>query len=537
MSLSQILKTHSSLFQDIAQPELIRHVLDQKEAIQTDTGSLATWGDPVSTGRSPADTFIVKRPEMEHKIDWKSSSFQAMTPDVFEELWAEAMRLLAQKKRLFVTHRVIGADASYALPVQTVSDRALTALFTENMFRDVPMGIEDSVFFDRAMEVVVLPWDKVKKGRCRPGGEIVIAMDFETNRALVLGCAYLGAVKKMLFTILNYLAPEKGILPLHASANIGSENDVAVLLGLSGTGKTTLSADPARALIGDDEHGWSDNGISNFENGCYAKLIDLNPKKEPEIYRISFEENDKNKGVIIENMMMYPNGQFDLSDRRLTENSRTSYAMSLLKNFEPTSQGGHPKTILFLTADANGVLPPVARLNKNQAMLWFLMGYTSKLAGTEMGITEPKSAFSRFFGEPFMPRNPEDYAQLLSKKIEQYGVQVYLVNTGWSGGPYGEGDRMDISVTRAIVEAAFSGALEKVSYEEDPRFHIQVPKTFPGVDSVLLQPKNTWKDQAAFEVRANKLAQDFSTYFDANFDQLSDEIRKECPGKTLKFQF
>ena len=531
MTLTNILDNHSNLFQDLSSEEFIQHVLDRKEAIQTDSGSLATWGDIGSSGRSPADTFIVKRPEIEKKIDWKSSACNALKPDIFEDLWIEAQELLSQKDKLFVTNRVIGADVNYGLPVRTVSDRALTALFTQNMFREIAGGIGQSVFADRAVDIIVLPWDKLEKGRLRKEGEMVIAMDLETNRALIMGCAYLGAVKKTLFTILNYLTPEKGILPLHSSANIGKEDDVAVLLGLSGTGKTTLSADPARALIGDDEHGWSDDGIANFENGCYAKLIDLNPKKEPEIYRIAFEGNDKKNGVIIENAMVYPDGRFDLSDRRLSENSRTSYQMDLLENFEPTAQGGHPKTILFLTADANGVLPPVAKLNKNQAMLWFLMGYTSKLAGTEMGITEPKSAFSRFFGEPFMPRNPEDYAELLSKKIEQHGVNVYLVNTGWSGGPYGEGSRMDISVTRAIVAAALSGGLENVEYINDSQFHIQIPKFCPGVSAEILQPKNTWKDVVAFEKRAHQLASDFSDYFDANFGHLSDDIRQECPGK------
>ncbi len=537
MSLSDILTKHSNVFSDLPREDFMQHVLRKKEAIQTKTGALATWVGADSTGRSPADTFIVKRPETEKSVDWTCSAGQVMEADVFEELWAESLNLLEDKSELFVTNRVIGADASYALPVRTISDRALTCMFTQNMFRETPSDIENSLFYDRAVDMIVLPWDRVKKGRIRPNGEMVIAMDFVTNRALILGCAYLGAVKKTMFTILDYLAPEKGILPLHCSANIGNDGDTAVLLGLSGTGKTTLSADPTRALIGDDEHGWSDNGIANFENGCYAKLIDLDPKKEPEIYRIAFEEDNKDKGVIIENAMMYPDGHFDLNDRRLSENSRTSYEMNLLKNFEPTGKGGQPKTILFLTADANGVLPPVAKLNKDQAMLWFLMGYTSKLAGTETGITEPKSAFSRFFGEPFMPRNPGDYAELLNKKIEQHGANVYLVNTGWSGGAYGEGKRMDILTTRAIVDAALSGALENVEYEEDTRFHIQIPKSCPGVDSDILQPKNTWSDHAAFEKRANKLAKDFSTYFDAHFGNLSDAIRKECPGKTLKFKF
>ncbi|HSQ35655.1 MAG TPA: phosphoenolpyruvate carboxykinase (ATP), partial [Candidatus Binatia bacterium] len=298
--------------------------------------------------------------------------------------------------------------------------------------------------------------------------------------------------------------------------------------------KTTLSADPERSLLGDDVHGWSDHGIANFEFGCYAKLINLNPEKEPQIYHaITHDAPYLKHGAIVENAMMYPDGTFDFNDSRLIENSRGSYLLSSLPNIKKSSRGKHPQTIIFLTADANGVLPPVAKLDQDQAMFWFLMGYTSKLAGTETGIVEPVSTFSRFFGQPFMPRNPNDYASLLGKKIKKHRTQVYLVNTGWSGGPYGEGKRMDIQITRAIIRAVLNKELDRSEYEEDKTFHIYIPKTCPGVPAEILQPRNTWKDREAFEQRAQKLASEFSAHFDKVYGNkdLPDSVCRQCPGK------
>ena len=327
---------------------------------------------------------------------------------------------------------------------------------------------------------------------------MVVAMDFVRRIGVVIGSAYMGSVKKLMFTVMNYLLPKAGIFPLHASANEGQDGGIALFLGLSGTGKTTLSADPDRALLGDDEHGWDKHGIANFEFGCYAKLINLNPAKEPQIYHaITHPAPYLKHGAIVENAMMYPDGTFDFNDSRLIENSRGSYLLSSLPNIKKSSRGKHPKTIIFLTADANGVLPPVAKLDQDQAMFWFLMGYTSKLAGTETGIVEPVSTFSRFFGQPFMPRNPNDYASLLGDKIKKHRTQVYLVNTGWSGGPYGEGRRMDINITRAIIRAVLNGELDRAVYEEDTTFHIHIPATCPGVPPEILQPRNTWKDREA----------------------------------------
>jgi phosphoenolpyruvate carboxykinase (ATP) len=363
---------------------------------------------------------------------------------------------------------------------------------------------------------------------------MIIGVDFDRRIGIVFGSAYGGSVKKLMFTVMNYYLPAEGILPLHCSANEGSDGDIALLLGLSGTGKTTLSADPRRALLGDDEHGWSERGIANFENGCYAKLIDLDPEKEPEIHRAIFHEDDVlNHGAIVENAMFYPDGGFDLHDDRLTPNSRGSYPLTYLSNTKASSRGGHARTILFLTADANGVLPPIARLSQEQAMLWFLMGYTSKLAGTETGIVEPKTTFSRFFGEPFMPRNPDVYARMLGEKLSEHGTQVYLVNTGWSGGPYGRGSRMEIGLTRAMVHAALSGGLEKVEWEEDTTFHLSVPRSCPGVPAEILSPKNTWAEPTAYNERAERLAAEFAAHFDKAYGDkgIDPGVAVQCPGK------
>ncbi|GAB4258593.1 MULTISPECIES: phosphoenolpyruvate carboxykinase (ATP) [Deferrisoma] len=541
--LSRSLQTASAVFENPERRRLIADALERREAIPLATGALATWTPPESTGRSPKDTYIVRRPENEGTIDWSSPNCIPMDPETFDLLWADACRVLAAKDRVYVCDRVVGADPAYALPVRTVTPRALTALFSWTMFRPVPEDIGRSAFADRPFLLLSLPYDKVDasryEGRLRklPDGrtsDMAIVMDFERRLGLVYGSAYCGTNKKLMFTVMNYLLPEVGVLPLHCSANEGKAGDCALLLGLSGTGKTTLSADPDRALLGDDEHGWSDNGIANFEYGCYAKLINLRQDKEPEIWHATFHEADPlDHGAIVENLMVYPDGTFDVDDDRLTPNSRAAYPLSFLTNIKDPPVSGHPDTILFLTADANGVLPPVARLDKNRAMFWFLMGYTSKLAGTETGVVDPVSTFSRFFGAPFMPRNPGDYARMLGEKLERHGTRVFLVNTGWSGGPYGEGSRMDIALTRAVVNAALSGALDDVPYQEDPLFHLAVPTACPGVPPEVLVPKNTWADPAAYEARARKLAEDFRRHFEKAYGDkaIDPAVAAQCPGR------
>ncbi len=541
--ISLALQQHPNVRYNMSRREMIQSAVDNKEALISANGALATWTPPESSGRSPQDTYSVRRPESEANIDWDSPNNIPMTPDTFDMILNDALQTIATKKAVNVVDRVLGADSSYALPVRVIAPAALPVLFSDNMFRPAPPDIERSIFANRPFTLIVLPYDKLDRakyaGRLRklPDGKtsnMAVAMDFDRYLGVVFGSAYGGSVKKLMFSVMDYVLPGEGILPLHCSANEGPSGDVALLLGLSGTGKTSLSADPTRALYGDDEHGWSDNGVANFENGCYAKLINLRPHKEPEIWNAVFHEaHYLDHGAIVENTMMYPDGHFDVDDARLTPNSRASYPLAFLANVKNPPMGGHPKTILFLAADANGVLPPIAKLTPEQAMLWFLMGYTSKLAGTETGIIDPVSTFSRFFGEPFMPRLPSVYASMLGERMRRYGSRVYLINTGWSGGPFGIGARMDIDITRALVHAALDGALETVEYEEDPVFHILVPQSCPGVQGEILNPRNTWADKEAFDARARKLAGDFSKHFDKAYSTKGIDlaVASQCPGR------
>ncbi|MCD4650542.1 MAG: phosphoenolpyruvate carboxykinase (ATP) [Candidatus Cloacimonetes bacterium] len=541
--VKKLLDSHSLVYRNPSRKKLIQRVIEGKEAIVASTGTLATWTCPDSTGRSPKDTVIVRRPESEDTIDWDSPSSIPISADTFDMVLKDAFTVLTHKARMYVTDRVLGADSSYALPVRTITDRALTALFTDNMFRQIPDDISNSVFADREFLLIALPYNKLSrskyKGRLRKlsngkTSEMVIAIDFDRRIGIVYGSSYGGSVKKLMFTVMNYYLPEESILPLHASANEGSNGNSALLLGLSGTGKTTLSADPKRALLGDDEHGWNNHGIANFEQGCYAKLINLNREKEPEIYKAMFHDSHYlEHGAIAENTMMYPHGKFDVHDDRLTPNSRGSYPLSFLKNIKKSAMSGHPKTILFLTADANSVLHPIAKLTPEQAMLWFLMGYTSKLAGTETGVDKPVSTFSRFFGEPFMPRNPEVYASLLGEKMRKHGTDVYLINTGWSGGPIGIGKRMDITLTRQLVNAALSGLMKNCTYYEDTLFHVLVPESIPGVPGKILNARNTWDNPQAYDKKAKALAKDFSRHYNKAYGKknIDQEIKKQCPGK------
>ena len=543
LKVSELISRHKNVLSNIERKKMIEDVIGNKEAIIAESGALATWTPIESTGRSPKDTLIVKRTESEKNIDWTSPNNIPLDEDIFNMIFDDAIIALSEKEKLYTTDRVIGADSSYALPVKVVTDFALTALFTENMFRPVPEDINKSVFYENDFSLLTLPYDKLDKskyeGRLRKlddgsTSNMAVAMDFDRKIGVIFGSAYMGSVKKLMFTVMNYLLPFEGILPLHCSANEGKNGDSALLLGLSGTGKTTLSADPNRALLGDDEHGWGKDGIANFENGCYAKMIDINPKKEPDIYdAIMHHDNYLNHGSILENAMIYPNGILDYYDDRFTPNSRASYPLYYLKNIKESSTAGHPNTILFLTADAYGVIPPVSKLDADQAMLWFLMGYTSKLAGTETGVTEPIATFSRFFGQPFMPCNPDIYANMLGEKMKEHNTKVYLINTGWSGGPYGIGARMDIMLTRAMVDAALNGELENIDYEEDKLFHVFIPKSCPNVHENILNPKNTWEDKDAYDEKAKMLAMKFSEAFDKSYGHknLSQSIINKCPGK------
>lgn len=541
--LQESLKKHSNIQENLSRESLITQAVENKEAVLTKNGSLATWTPPHSTGRSPKDTYIVRNPESELNIDWSSANNIAMNPQTFSMIFEDALKMIDEKETVYTTDRVIGADSKYALPVKTITDKSLSQVFIDNMFRPVPNDLHKSIFANDEFHLIALPNNKLNKERYKglvrelPNGEtsdICVVVDFDQKIGIVIGSSYMGAMKKLMFTVMNYYLPFKGVLPLHCSANEGKNGDSALLLGLSGTGKTTLSADPNRALLGDDEHGWSDDGIFNFENGCYAKMIDIKPENEPEIYEAVMHEDDYTKhGAIIENAMIYPNGELDFFDDRFTPNSRASYPLNFLKNIKESSTSGNPNTILFLTADAYGVLPPISKLTKEQAMLWFLMGYTSKLAGTETGVTEPQATFSRFFGQPFMPCNPNIYAEMLGEKMEKHNTNVFLINTGWSGGSYGTGSRIKLKYTRAMVDAALNGKLNDVEYTEDKLFHVNIPAVCENVPTEILNPINTWENKEDYNKTAEKLAKKFSVDFDKSYgnQNIPQDIVSQCPGK------
>lgn len=538
-----MITTHSCVHNNVPRKKLIHEAVENREAMVTKNGALATWTPNHSTGRSPKDTYIVKNPESQANIDWTSPNNIPLDPETFNMVFEDAMETLSKKGKIYSSDRVIGAHSKYALPVNTVTDRALAQVFANNMFRPVPENINDSIFAQKGFTLIALPYDYLDRskyqGKLRqmPSGEtsnMCVVMDLDKRVGIVYGSAYLGSLKKLMFTVMNYYLPFEGILPLHCSANDENDGNAALLLGLSGTGKTTLSADPKRALLGDDEHGWSEDGIFNFENGCYAKMIDIDGEKEPEIYNAVMHKDDYlNHGSIIENAMMYPNGTLDYFDDRLTPNSRASYPLTFLTNIKESSISKHPNTILFLTADAYGVLPPISKLTKEQAMLWFLMGYTSKLAGTETGVTEPQATFSRFFGQPFMPCNPDIYASMLGEKMEKHNTQVFLINTGWSGGSYGTGSRIKLKYTRAMVNAAQHGMLNDVEFTSDELFHLNVPASCPDVPSEILSPINTWSNKEDYKATAQKLAEKFTEYFEKAYGKqnIDQSIINQCPGK------
>ena len=521
---------------NLSRADLVARILQRKEAILTSTGALATWTPPHSTGRIPKDTYMVRHPESENKIDWSSSACNPLDPAVFDTLLEDALHVLERKTELYSMDLCVGHDPRYALPVHLLTDSPLSALFARNMLLQMESDMQESVFADTPFTLLVLPKDTIDpekyEGAIREGVPRIVATDFDRRIGIVYGLQYCGGVKKTLFTAMNYLLPEFGVLPLHCSAN-EYQGESALFLGLSGTGKTTVSNDPLRSLVGDDEHGWTESGIFNMEDGCYAKLIDLSEEKEPEVFSAVFSERDpESNGCIIENALMYPSGRVDVYDSRLAQNSRASYPLSFLRNTKDDAVTVHPRTIIFLTADASGVLPPIAKLSTEEAMLWFLMGYTSKLAGTEVGIEKPIAFFSRFFGEAFMPRVPKDYAELLGKKLEKFGSDVYLINTGWTGGPYGVGERFAIPLTRTLVDAALDGSLRDCPFRRDERFHLSVPRQVTGVEDALLDPASTWEDGDAYERAADELAEQFAehfreTYGDSGFDEA---ICRACPG-------
>jgi phosphoenolpyruvate carboxykinase (ATP) len=497
-----------------------------EEAVRNGEARIAADGSLVVstgqyTGRSPKDKFVVEEPSSQDKIWWGKVN-QPISEEKFNGVRDRMMEELA-KKKLYVQDVFVGADPEYRLSVRVFTESAWANLFARNLF--IRPTAEERATFSPDFTVIDVPSFKANPSNDGTRSDTFIFLNLGQRLVLIGGTEYAGEIKKSMFTVMNYMLPMRGVMPMHCSANIGPNGDSALFFGLSGTGKTTLSADPTRTLIGDDEHGWSDTGVFNFEGGCYAKVIKLSAKAEPDIWNASHRF-----GTVLENVVMDPETrQLDLNSDALTENTRSAYPIEFISNASPTGTGGHPKNIMMLTADAFGVMPPIARLTPEQAMYYFLSGYTAKLAGTERGITEPEPEFSACFGSPFLPLPPMTYAQQLGEKIREHNSDVWLVNTGWTGGAYGHGHRMSIAHTRAMVSAALNGSLAQVETKQDPIFGLPVPVSCPGVPSEVLWPRNTWTDKDAYDAAARGLAERFQANFAKFADQVTDEVKQAGP--------
>ncbi|MGE5361058.1 MAG: phosphoenolpyruvate carboxykinase (ATP) [Bacteroidales bacterium] len=502
-----------------------------EEAVRRREGLIAADGPLVCrtghhTGRSANDKFIVREPSSEARVWWGKVN-RGIDEAHFDAVHRRMLQYL-QGKELFVQDLFACADPRYRYPVRVITEYAWHSLFIRNMLLPADPAA-DPEEHRPALTIIDAPRFHADPERHGTASEVFILVHFGRGLVLIGGTSYAGEIKKSVFTALNYLLPSRNVLPMHCSANIGVDDDTALFFGLSGTGKTTLSSDPQRRLIGDDEHGWSDYGVFNFEGGCYAKMIRLSPEAEPEIYRTT-----KRFGTVLENVAIdVMTRRLDLEDDSLTENTRGAYPLSFIDNYVATGMGGHPKNIVLLTADAFGVMPPIARLSPTAARYHFLSGYTAKLAGTEKGVTEPKATFSTCFGAPFLPLHPTVYSKALGEKIARHQSAVWLVNTGWTGGPYGVGTRMRIAYTRAMVRAALSGALDTVACEPDPVFNVLVPLSCPDVPPGLLRPRQTWPNQAAYDEQARKLAAMFIENFKTFDDAAVPEVKAAGPRLLL----
>jgi phosphoenolpyruvate carboxykinase (ATP) len=500
-----------------------------EEAVRRGEARLTAHGALVAetgqhTGRSAKDKFVVDDENTRSQVWWDAN--KAMSPAHFNTLLADFLAHAAGKD-LYVQDLVGGADLEHSLPVRVVTELAWHSLFIRNLLIRPDTGVLES--FEPKLTVIDLPSFRADPARHGCRSQTVIAVDLTRMIVLIGGTSYAGEMKKSVFTALNYLLPAKGVMPMHCSANEGAGGDTAIFFGLSGTGKTTLSADPARTLIGDDEHGWGPQGVFNFEGGCYAKTIRLSAEHEPEIFATT-----QRFGTVLENVVIDEHGMPDFDDGRLTENTRCAYPLEYIPNASATGRSGHPKNIVMLTADAFGVMPPIARLTPAQAMYHFLSGYTAKVAGTEKGVTEPEATFSTCFGAPFMPRHPSEYGNLLRELITGHGVDCWLVNTGWTGGAYGTGTRMPIRATRALLAAALDGSLRKAEFRTDPHFGFQVPVAVADVDRAvldpaILDPRTTWGDPAAYDRQAAKLIGMFIDNFGKFESHVDAKVRDAAP--------
>ncbi len=491
---------------------LVELAVQRREGVLSKDGALVVETGR-HTGRAASDKFTVRDAETESTVWWGKTN-QSISPQHFAALKADFLAHLATRETVFVQDLFGGSQPEYRVNVRVFTEYAWHSLFIRTLL--VRPDAEELKKFIAEYRIIDLPSFVADPERHGCRSETVIAVNFTEKLILIGGTRYAGEMKKSVFGILNYLLPEQGVMPMHCSANIGPDGDTAIFFGLSGTGKTTLSADSSRTLIGDDEHGWSDTAVFNFEGGCYAKMIRLSPTAEPEIYATTGRF-----GTVLENVVIDPvTREIDLDDNRLAENSRGSYPIHFIPNASRDNMGPVPRNVIMLTADAFGVLPPIARLTPDQAMYHFLSGYTARVAGTEIGVTEPQATFSTCFGAPFMPRHPSVYGNLLKERITRGGVDCWLVNTGWTGGQYGSGSRMPIKVTRALLNAALDGSLKQVAFRRDPYFGFEVPVAVPGVDAQILDPRATWADPALYDATAARLV----SMFVENFRQFEEHV-------------
>ncbi len=512
------------LHYNLTPADLVEHTLRRGEGVLADSGALCVSTGKF-TGRSPKDKFVVKDSNTESTVWWGSVNNE-LSQAHWDRLLTKVKAYL-QNRDLYVRDAYAGADPAYRLRVRVVNEAPWSNLFANNLF--IRPKTEELKDFKPEFTILCAPGFSAEPATDGVKAANFTIINFTENIILIGGSAYTGEMKKGIFTVLNYMLPFKNVLPMHCSANIGKQGDVAVFFGLSGTGKTTLSADPNRGLIGDDEHGWTDKGVFNFEGGCYAKCIDLTQEKEPQIWEaIKF-------GTLVENTTFVEGTRsVDYASQKVTENTRAAYPIHYIANAVEPSVGGLPKNIFLLTADAFGVLPPISKLTNGQAMYQFLSGYTAKVAGTEAGVKEPQATFSPCYGQAFLPLHPTKYAEMLGKKITAHKVNVWLINTGWTGGPYGTGSRMKLPYTRAMITAALNGELEGVQYEADPIFGLNIPKSVPNVPAEVLNPRNTWTDKAAYDKQANHLAQLFNENFAKYSDFASAEIKAAAPKMLQK---
>jgi phosphoenolpyruvate carboxykinase (ATP) len=507
------------VYWNLTPPELYEEIARRHEGVLSDHGALIVdTGE--HTGRAAKDKAIVRESGSESKVFWGDVN-KDFSQDKFNAI-KERMMAHANDRDLFVQDTFVGADNKFRLPIRVISELAWHSLFARTMFISDEKG---STPHQPEFTVINFPSFQANPQRDGTRSPTFILLDFSQKLVLIGGTSYAGETKKSAFTLMNYLLPQRGVMSMHCSANVGTEGDVAIFFGLSGTGKTTLSADPERRLIGDDEHGWSDDGVFNIEGGCYAKVIKLSAEAEPDIYRTT-----RMFGTILENVVYDPKTRgIDLDDASKTENTRASYPLTSISNIVPEGRAGNPRNIIMLTADAFGVLPPVSRLTPEQAMYHFLSGYTAKVAGTERGIKEPEATFSTCFGAPFMVLHPGVYADLLGKKMDRHNAACWLINTGWSGGPYGVGQRMKIGYTRAMIRAILNGDLAEIETTPDPIFGVQVPISCPDVPPEVLQPRNTWADKEAYDRQARDLARRFNQNFKKYEAGVSEAVRAVAP--------